>query len=219
MINGIHLKICGLTSLVDAEAADKIGADYLGFILWPKSPRYVPLDSFRAIAARLPLGRKKVAVMVEPGVADLTHALESGFDAIQIHFKHTTPLSLIHEWSDITGAKHLWLAPKLPTSVDVPPEWLPLADAFLLDTFHANTDTYGGTGETGDWQKFARHRNAHSEKLWILAGGLTPDNVGEAITESGARFVDVNSGVESKPGVKDHTKLASFARAMRQISG
>lgn len=215
MINGIQVKICGITSLVDAEAADRIGADYLGFILWPKSPRHVSPETFRSIATLLPF-RKKIAVMVEPTDAEIKSALATGFSLAQIHFKHTTPLARIQEWSHIVGARHLWLAPKLPPEIDVPAEWLPLADGFLLDTFHAADDSYGGTGKAGDWQKFARHRAAHPENLWVLAGGLTPDNIGKAVHESGARFVDVNSGVEAAPGVKDAAKLEAFARGLQQ---
>lgn len=216
MINGIHVKICGLTSPEDALAARRIGADFLGFILWPKSPRAVPLEKFAEIKKHLPTPPKKIAVMVEPGIADLSNALAAGFDRVQAHFRHSTPLSRVREWSDIAGAEKLWLAPKLPPEAGVLPEWLPLADAFLMDTFRAGAGEFGGTGATGDWSKFARHRAAHPEKLWILAGGLTPDNAGEAIDASGARFIDVNSGVESSPGVKDHAKLDALARALRQ---
>ena len=215
MINGIQLKICGITSLAGAEAAERVGADYFGFILWPGSPRHIPLETYRAMSANLPY-RKKAAVLVEPSAAELRAAKAASFNVAQIHFNHDTPLARIQEWSRTMGARHLWLAPKLPPETDIPPEWLPLADAFLLDTFHAAASSFGGTGEAGDWQKFARHRAAHPDNLWILAGGLTPDNVGEAIDKSGTRFIDVNSGVESAPGIKDPEKLAALACALRQ---
>ena len=215
MINGIQVKICGLTSLDDALAADKIGADYFGFILWPQSPRHVSLESFGAIAAKLP-GRKKVAVLVEPSMPEVLQAKAAGFDRVQIHFRHATPLARVREWSDAVGAKKLWLAPKLPPEIDFAPEWLPLADAFLLDAFDANAAQFGGTGQTGDWEKFARHRAAHPDNLWILAGGLSPENIAEAVEKTGAHFVDVNSAVETSPGVKDHAKLQQLMRALRQ---
>jgi phosphoribosylanthranilate isomerase len=94
--------------------------------------------------------------------------------------------------------------------------WLPLAETFLLDTFHA--EKFGGTGRTGDWEKFARHQQAHPQKTWILSGGLNPENIGEALRRSGARFVDVNSGVESAPGAKDHAKIELFVAAL-QLAG
>jgi phosphoribosylanthranilate isomerase len=106
------------------------------------------------------------------------------------------------------GVERLWLAPKLPPERDVPPDLLPLAKFFLLDTFHA--EKFGGTGLTGDWAKFARQQSAHPKNVWILSGGLNPENVGDALRESGAKFLDVNSGVESAPGVKDLEKLKRF---------
>jgi phosphoribosylanthranilate isomerase len=215
MINGIQVKICGITSLVDAEAADRIGADYLGFILWPKSPRHIALHACRAMIEHLPF-RKKVAVLVEPDADELRAAKAAGFNIAQIHFRHTTPIGQIAGWSHIMGPLHLWLAPKLPLETGVPEAWLPLADGILLDAFRPDAESFGGTGMTGDWEKFARYRAAYPENLWILAGGLTPDNVGEAVNKSGARFVDVNSGVEAAPGVKSAAKLEAFARGLKQ---
>ena len=88
----------------------------------------------------------------------------------------------------------------------------PLAGTFLLDTFDA--EKFGGTGRVSDWGKFARHQQADPTKTWILSGGLTPDNIGDALQQSGAQFVDVNSGVESAPGVKDHGKLEALVRGI-----
>lgn len=207
MIDGIRVKVCGLTSLVDAEFADRCGADYLGFILYSKSPRALSLATFRAMEPRLP-DRKKVAVVVEPTAEELSRIEASGFDFFQIHFRPDLPVEAIAGWSKAVGADRLWLAPKLPPGTDVAPELLPSAKHFLLDTFHP--EKFGGTGETGDWGKFRRHQLAHAQKTWILSGGLNPENIGTAVRESGARFVDVNSGVESAPGVKDEAKLKRF---------
>lgn len=207
MIDGIQFKVCGLTSLVDAQFADGCGADYLGFILYPKSPRYVALAQVRSIAALLP-NRAKVAVCVEPAAGELAAMGEAGFDFFQIHFRPETTAAVLASWSEIVGPERLWLAPKLPPELDLKPEWLPLAKFFLLDAFH--TGVFGGSGQTGDWEKFARHQRTHPEKTWILAGGLNPENVGDALRASEARFVDVNSGVEVAPGVKDHDRLKRF---------
>jgi phosphoribosylanthranilate isomerase len=211
MIDGIRLKICGLTSLVDAEAADTIGADCLGFILHPESPRYLPLSQYRAMAGRLP-PRRRVAVMVEPSAELIADAIAEEFHFFQIHFRHDLPVETIAAWSEAVTPDRLWLAPKLPPDEDVSPEWLPLATYFLMDTFHAGG--FGGSGKTGDWAKFSRHQTKHPKKAWILAGGLNPANIGEAITQSGARFVDVNSGVEAAPGVKDPARLRDLAAAI-----
>lgn len=215
MIQGIHLKLCGQTRAEDARAAAGLGADYLGFILYPKSPRFLSLDRYKELAPELPAGPRRVAVMVEPTDDELAAALGAGFDFFQIHFSHTTPLTTLESWSRQVGAHRAWFAPKLPPDVDVPSEWLPLAATFLLDTFHA--DGFGGSGKTGDWEKFARHQQAHPQHTWILAGGLTPENVADAVQRSGAFFVDVNSGVESSPGLKDHAKLARLAAALGRV--
>jgi phosphoribosylanthranilate isomerase len=213
MIEGIKFKICGLTSPGDAEFADRSGADYLGFILYPLSPRGVTLAQFGEMQGRLP-PCKKVAVCVTPTEADLQAFGAAGADFFQIHFPHDTPLETLRGWSRSAGPDRLWLAPRLPPHLDVAPAWLPLAETFLLDTFHAGK--FGGTGRTGDWEKFARHRQAHPKKTWILSGGLNPENIGEALRRSGARFVDVNSGVESAPGVKDHVKIKLFVAALQR---
>src|SRR4051812_46754276 len=134
MIDGIRFKVCGLTSLVDAELADKCGADYLGFIFYPKSPRAISLAQFRAMAPRLP-ERRKVAVSVDPTVEELTQFRDAGFDYFQIHFRPETPEQQLIAWSKVVGEKHLWLAPKLPAAVDVSPAALALAKFIMLDAF------------------------------------------------------------------------------------
>jgi len=213
MISGIRLKVCGLTTRVDAEFAAASGADYLAFNLYPKSPRYLALKSYQGLGICLPETRK-VAVMVEPTREELVEAESAGFDLFQIHFRHDLPESTVTGWAELVGVARLWLAPKLPPGVDVLAAFLPLAGTFLLDTF--DEGKFGGTGRTGDWGKFARHQQAHPEKTWILSGGLNAENIGDALRQSGARFVDVNSGVESAPGVKDHAKLARFVDRLRE---
>ena len=125
-----------------------------------------------------------------------------------------TPAALIQAWSKLVGRNQLWLAPKLPPALEVPSEVLAAAKFVMLDTFHAAG--FGGSGQTGDWGKFARQQAAHPENFWILAGGLNPENIGEALRQSGTRFIDVNSGVESAPGVKDQEKLKRFVVALHR---
>ena len=213
MIDGIRLKVCGLTSLVDAELADRCGADYLGFVLYPKSPRAITLERFRAMASRLP-ERRKVAVSVEPSADELSAMRDTGFDFFQIHFRPETGEPRLAEWSRIVGRDQLWLAPRLPPAVEVSPAVRSAAKHLVLDTFHAAG--FGGSGQAGDWGKFARCQAAHPQNIWILAGGLNAGNIGTALAQSGARLVDVNSGVESAPGVKDETKLQRFVAALHQ---
>ena len=215
MINGIKLKVCGITSLVDADAADAIGADYLGFIFYPKSPRWVSFPQYKAMEERLP-PRKRVAVSVEPSVEDLAKQVDHGFDFFQIHFNPQTPLDVVTSWAKAVDPARLWLAPRLPEGVDIYSELLPLAETFLLDTFHP--DKMGGTGATGDWAKFKRYREAHANKRWILSGGLNPDNIAEAVSATGAKYIDVNSGVEQAPGIKSPAKLKAFVLALHNAT-
>lgn len=207
MIAGIQLKVCGLRSAAQAALAADCGADYVGFNLYPPSPRHLSLAEYQAMSAQLP-SVKKVAIFVSPTPADLALAAAVGFDFFQVHFPLETPTATVGSWAETVGLARLWLAPKLPPADDVPAALLPLTQTFLFDTFHAAG--FGGSGQVGDWGKFARHAQRHADKTWILAGGLNPDNIAVAVTRSGARFVDVNSGVESAPGVKDAAKLKRF---------
>ncbi len=215
MINGVRLKVCGLTSLVDADAADAVGADYLGFVFYPTSPRNVPPAQYQAMLDRLP-PRKKVAVSVEPTLVDLARQLDLGFDFFQIHFNPQTPVTVISAWAERVGVARLWLAPRLPPAMEIYPELFPLADTFLLDTFHP--DKIGGTGVAGDWAKFRHYRESQPAKQWILSGGLAAGNIAEAIAATGPRYVDVNSGVEQAPGIKSPVKLQAFVRALHNAT-
>ena len=108
MIDGIGFKVCGLTSLEDARFADRCGADYLGFNLYPKSPRYFSLAQFAALAPQVS-PQKRMAVMVEPTMPELKAAQAAGFDFFQIHFRHDFAPESIAAWSMAVGAENLWL--------------------------------------------------------------------------------------------------------------
>lgn len=215
MIGAITFKVCGITRAADARVAAELGADFLGFILYPKSPRHLPLADYARLASELPAGPRRVAVMVEPSLAELAAASDAGFDRFQIHARAETPVETVRGWSELVGASALWLAPKLPPGAPFPDAWLPLAGSFLVDTFHA--EGFGGSGKTGDWSGFAARAARHADKTWILAGGLSPENIAAAVASSGARFVDVNSGVEDAPGRKDHAKLRALATALAAL--
>ena len=212
MINGIQVKVCGLTSVVDAEAAHTEGADFLGFILYPKSPRYLSLSAYKALAGNLPPA-KKVAVTVEPSHDELKLLLDSGFDFVQLHFPNETSFFEAVLWAEIVPPDRLWMAPRVPPTKDIDPAFFPLADTFLFDSFHS--DSFGGTGKTSNWQEFVSLRLKYTKIHWVLAGGLNSENIAAAIAATGTGFVDVNSGVEASPGVKDHAKLRAFVQAIQ----
>lgn len=209
MIAGIKIKVCGITRAEDARLAAELGIDYLAFNLHPQSPRYLELGRYAELVRELPVGLKRGAVMVEPTLDALDWAQEAGFDYFQIHARHDVSRGAVRGWSEAVGPANLWLAPKLPPGVPFPDAWLDLAETFLMDTFHA--EGFGGSGRTGDWSGFMTRSRAHPEKTWVLAGGLGPDNLDIALAASGARFVDVNSGVEEAPGVKSPEKLRALA--------
>lgn len=212
MINGVTLKICGITRVEDAAAAVDVGADFLGFILHPASPRYVSPEKYSTLAPQLPTV-KKVGVVVTPTLDELARVLAMGFDFVQMHFPNETPFFEAARWSDVVPPDRLWLAPRIPPERELDPVFLPFADTFLVDTFHP--DKFGGTGRTGDWAKFKSQQAAYPRKTWVLSGGLNPENIAAALAASEAKFVDVNSGVELAPGVKDHAKLRALTRALR----
>jgi len=214
MINGVRFKVCGLTSLVDAGMADTCGADYLGFIFYPKSARYISLESYHAMAAHLP-PKPRVAVTVDPGSEEVNRLKAEGFDLFQFHFPHTTPLARIEAWAAAVSPEKLWLAPRVPPGERIEPAMFALAGTFLFDTYQAGT--YGGTGQAGDWQAFARLQDEHPRVNWILAGGLTAENILTALSVTKARMVDVNSGIESVPGIKSAEKLQRFCAALREV--
>lgn len=213
MIGNTCFKICGITRLEDAQRAAELKADYIGFILYSKSPRYLSSEAYRALSVHLPAGPKRVAVLVEPSAEELQAIRALGFDRFQIHARPEVGLEIVASWSVIAGPGALWLAPKLPPGTEFPRAWLDYADSFLVDTYHP--EGFGGSGRTGDWTGFAHLAASHPHKTWILAGGLTPENVRAARAQSGAHFVDVNSGVETRPGVKDPVKLDALVAALR----
>lgn len=208
----VQIKVCGLTREEDVELALSLGADYCGFIVYPKSPRGLSLERAAELAARVPEG-KRVLVDVETGSEELARARGAGFDFFQIHTGLQVGLATLATWSGLVGKERLWLAPRVPPEEAFPEATLSFADNILVDTF--KKDQFGGTGQTGDWARFAQLQEAHSETHWILAGGLSPANVLEAVVQTGARHLDLNSGIEGAPGVKDHDKLRQVFGILR----
>lgn len=211
MIGNITVKICGLTRREDAEAAAAIGADYLGFIFHEKSPRNLSAEKFRSFAADLP-NVKKVAVAVEPDALEVGRLAELGFDLLQLHFRPESEVPRKVAGLASFGPRSIWLAPRLPPGTPLNADWLNWSAAILLDAY--SPDKFGGTGHTGDWEFFRRHRTEHPGRPWILSGGLTPENVPAALAATGAAFIDVNSGVEAAPGLKDPARLKALAAVL-----
>jgi phosphoribosylanthranilate isomerase len=193
------VKICGLTRREDAEAACTFGADYVGFVLWARSPRATTIERVREIVPALPGSATPVGVFVDPAADDLKAAEDAGLRMAQVH--GAPPSALRGISIPIVRAVHL-------SADGIEPD---IADELILLDAH-DPKRHGGTGTTIDWPRasiVARRRRV------ILAGGLTPQNVCRAIAEVRPFAVDVASGVESQPGIKDHELLRAFIAAVR----
>lgn len=212
MLSSVHVKVCGLTREEDVDLALSLGADYCGFIVYPKSPRGLSLERATQLAARVPAG-KRVVVDVETNLDDLERARDAGFDYFQIHTQMPTDREMLVARSGLVGKERLWFAPRLAPADDFPEFALEFADTILVDTFAK--DQIGGTGKVGDLERFSNLQQSHPQTHWILAGGLSPDNLEEAIKVTGASHLDINSGVESAPGIKDPTKLREAFKSLR----
>ena len=206
----VSVKVCGMTRAVDVEQALSLGADYIGFIVYPKSPRAVELERAAQLSLSVPKG-KRVVVDVEPNPVGLRRYRDAGFDYFQIHVNASVEEQLLADYSTIVGRDQLWLAPRLAPSDSFPERLFKYAKTILMDTYSRNQ--IGGTGETGDFGRFAELKNQFPDITWILAGGLNAFNVSEALRESTTSIIDVSSGVESEPGVKDAKKLRNFFKA------
>lgn len=212
-MDNVRVKICGLTNLDDAITATEAGADMLGFILYDKSKRAVSADAVRCMVSHLrslPNCPTLVGVMVNRGATEAADLLDHcELDLAQLHGNEPA-IYLNKTESPLYGRAYKALRPATLDNVAplfrqfVPSEATPL----LVDAHHPTE--WGGTGLTGDWA-IAAHLAQQWSRL-MLAGGLTPDNVAQAIEEVRPWAVDVASGTEASPGQKDPDKLFAFVR-------
>lgn len=197
------IKICGITRREDAELAASLGASFVGFVLWKNSPRAATLDTVRRIAPALPKTVTPVGVFVDPTADEVMAAADAGIQMAQIH--SDAPSFLRGVTIPIVRAVHLAI-----DRIDgVEPD---IADDLVLLDAH-DPMRHGGTGKMVDWRRAALIAKA---RRVILAGGLTPSNVRQAIDEVRPYAVDVASGVESEPGIKDHGLLRAFMAAAKE---
>lgn len=210
-----EVKICGITSVVDANVALSHSANYLGFILYEKSPRFVDIKHSENLIKEIKdRNACVVAVDVCPDFEKIISMKKRGFRYFQFHFPLDLDLSIIQEWSKIVGSSNLWLAPKIPPDTKFPENLLECSDTFLLDAY--SEKKFGGTGHSSDWKTFSKCRESYPEKKWILAGGIGPSNVSEALLQTKADIIDLNSGVEKRPGQKDPIKIKSVFKILSQ---
>ncbi|MBL8551637.1 MAG: phosphoribosylanthranilate isomerase [Hyphomonadaceae bacterium] len=207
-------KICGLTAQIARDAALAGGARYLGFVFFPKSPRYVRPEIAADLAAPA-RGRADIAaVFADPTDAELERvAAALAPDWIQLH--GAEPPARVAE-ARAFAKKGVIRALAVADGADLAAarDFEAVADMLLFDAKPpAGASRPGGYGAAFDWRILQGRRFA---RPWFLAGGLTPDNVAEAIRVSGAELVDASSGLESAPGVKDPARIAAFLQAVQQ---
>jgi phosphoribosylanthranilate isomerase len=201
-----RVKVCGITRIEDALLAADLGAAALGFVFWPGSPRFVEPARAREIAVALPRTVVCVGVFVDQDAAYVrTTSAAVGLGAVQLHG---------HESVEFAAALMEPVIKAVPVREGFQPETLdalPSSITVLLDAH--DPDRRGGTGKVIDWDLA---RQAAGRRPVILAGGLTPDNVGAAVAAVDPYAVDVSSGVESAPGVKDAARLRQFFAAVTE---
>lgn len=203
------IKICGTTNLEDALMSVEAGADALGFVFWEKSPRNVDVRVVREIVAELPVHVEKVGVFVgEPFVRVCEIVQETNLTAVQLHYTNHE----YEEWRTSSFKKYLVIQTGEARSSNTIPKW---ASGILLDS--GTPQKPGGTGQAFDWQEKKPTIDALRDEghRLVVAGGLTPGNVGDAIRILEPWGVDVVSGVEARPGKKDPAKVKAFIEAVR----
>jgi phosphoribosylanthranilate isomerase len=202
------IKICGITNVQDTHAAVDLGADALGFIFVPDTPRYIePQDAARAIS-ELPPFVTKVGVFADESPEAISQIVQTcGLNAIQLHGSETPKYC-----DDMGASSRVTIIKSFRVkdrhSLSPIPEYK--VSAYLLDTYVKGKK--GGTGETFNWD-LAKEAKQYGRV--IIAGGLTPENVAEAIRHVQPYAVDVGSGVEASPGRKDHAKIKAFIENVR----
>lgn len=207
-----RVKICGLSDPASVAAAAAAGARYVGFVFFPKSPRNITPALARDLALGVPPGIAKVALSVDADDA-LLDALVAAIplDMLQLHGRESPGrVAEVRARYGLPVMKAVGVA----DAGDLPriAEYEAVADQILLDAKPPREAPLpGGNGLTFDWRLIA---GREWKRPWMLAGGLTPANVAEAVRLTGARQVDVSSGVESAPGIKDHDLIAAFCKAV-----
>jgi phosphoribosylanthranilate isomerase len=210
---GATAKICGVSTPDALDAAVGGGASHVGFVFFPPSPRNVSPEQAAGLAQRVPEHVAKVGVFVDPDDTLIDRAIAAGVDALQLHKTSPARAAAIRQR---TG-RELWAAVAIKTrgDLDAARGFAGAADRILYDAKTPEGSAIpGGMGLRFDWRLLDGVRHPLP---WALSGGLDAGNVAEAIGRTGARLVDVSSGVESAPGIKDAAKIAAFLAAVDSL--
>jgi phosphoribosylanthranilate isomerase len=207
----MRVKICGITQPQQSVAIANLGATALGFICVPTSPRYVTSEQIQAAVAELPENIDKIGVFANASIPEITQiVIDSGLTGVQLHgdeppefcslLRQSLPNVEIIKALRVRSVEHLTQAEN----------YIPYIDTLLLDAYHPQQ--LGGTGQTLDWQMLEQFKPSCP---WLLAGGLTPNNVITALSQVKPDGIDLSSGVEIKPGDKDLNKVALLFQQLR----
>ena len=213
MVNPVSVKICGISTVDDVRACAGAGANYMGLVFFEKSPRNITIPAARDLALAAPMGLAKVALVVNPSDAELDAIAGTvPLDMIQLHGRETPErVAEVKARYGLPVMKAVGIAdandlPKLESYFGV-------ADQILVDAKPPKGgELPGGNGLSFDWRLIAGRRWPCP---WMLAGGLTPENVAEAVKMTGAKQVDVSSGVEDAPGQKNAELIQKFVQSSR----
>ncbi|HBL59926.1 MAG TPA: phosphoribosylanthranilate isomerase [Cyanobacteria bacterium UBA8803] len=209
----MRVKICGITKPEQGQAIAQLGATALGFICVSTSPRYVTPHQIRLVVEQLQLPIDRVGVFADTSIEEIYQIVtEAGLNAVQLHGGESLEFcqELRQSLPRIEILKALRV--KTPASLDRADTYASCVDTLLLDAYHP--DQLGGTGKTLDWVTLRQFRPPCP---WLLAGGLTPENVLEALRELQPNGIDVSSGVERSPGDKDLNKVAQLMKKLRAL--
>lgn len=211
----MRVKICGITQIEQGREIAALGANSIGFICVERSPRYITSNKIKAIAQSLPAKIDKVGVFADHSLADITMVVEeANLTSVQLHGTESPNFCIslrqvIAPEIEIIKAFRIKTADSLKETT----QYTSCVDTLLLDAYHPQM--LGGTGETINWQDL---RDFKPSLPWMLAGGLTPDNVTQALSRLKPDGIDLSSGVERSPGDKDLSKVARLFEAIALMS-
>ena len=207
----VRIKICGLTRPEDARCASGLGVDAIGLNFFPPSPRFLSVPAARAVRGSVPAFVTTVAVFVNPGAEEVRRVMgEVGVDMLQFH--GTEPARFCEGFA-LPYLKAIGMREGVDLAAQV--REYPSAAAWLLDVH--DTERWGGTGRTFDWSAVRPGSGGTFDRPIVLAGGLAPENVEDAIRRVRPFAVDVSGGVESAGGIKDEARLAAFVERVESV--
>lgn len=211
----LFTKICGLADTAAVEAAVGHGADMVGFVFYPPSPRNLGAEQAETLLHDVPSGIDRVGLFVDPETDFLDQILaKARLDLLQLHGDETPErCRAISVYFGLPIIKAIKVSTK--ADLKMAKDYEDAVDWLMFDARSAADDALpGGNGKAFDWTIL---KGAEFKRPWLLAGGLTPDNLAEAVKQSGATAVDVSSGVESAPGKKDPARIRAFLDAARRL--